>query len=128
MTGVGGQMSIVTATDRRTDPRNVYVPPAPDGMAHRSYRSPDGKWVLIVEMDVHSWMPCRLVPFDGTTTGKTVGPDPAQCTDAAWSPDGRWMYFTALTGNGIHIWRQHFPDGAPEQVTFGPVSEEGVQF
>ena len=29
------------------------------------------------------------------------------------------MYFTAMTGNGVHIWRQRFPDGAPEQVTFG---------
>ena len=51
MTGLGGQMSIVSATERRTAPQNVYVPPPPDGMAHRSYRSPDGQWVLVVEMD-----------------------------------------------------------------------------
>ena len=24
----------------------------------------------------------------------------------AWSPDGRWMYFTAQTLQGSHIWRQ----------------------
>ena len=125
---VGGQMSIVSSTERRTALRNVYVPPPPDGMAHRSYRSPDGRWVLVVEMDVKSWIPCRLVPFDGSSIGKSVGPAPAQCTEAAWSPDGTWMYFTAMTATGVHIWRQRFPEGTPEQVTFGTSTEEGVHF
>ena len=128
MTGMGAQMSIVSATERRTAPQNVYVPPPPAGMAHRSYRSPDGQWVLVVEMDDKSWLPCRLVPFGGGSTGKPAGPVPAQCTDAAWSPDGTWMYFTAMTANGVHIWRQRFPDGAPEQVTFGASTEEGIHF
>jgi Tol biopolymer transport system component len=128
MTGLGGQMSIVSSTERRTAPQNVYVPPPPDGMAHRSYLSPDGRWVLVVEMDIKSWLPCRLVPFDGGSKGKPVGPGPAQCSDAAWSPDGTWMYFTAMTANGVHIWRQRFPDGAPEQVTFGASTEEGIHF
>jgi Tol biopolymer transport system component len=128
MTGMGGQMSIVVSAEDRRGARTVYAPRPPDGMAHRSYRSPDGKWVLVIEMDVHSWLPCRLVPFDGGSTGRQVGPVPSQCTDAAWSPDGKWMYFTAQTANGTHIWRQRFPDGAAEQVTFGAVSEEGVQF
>ena len=128
MTGLGGQMSIVSSTESRTAPRNVYVPSPPDGMAHRSYISPDGQWVLVVEMDIHSWLPCRLVPFDRSSTGNTVGPKPAQCTDAAWSPDGRWMYFTAMTATGVHIWRQRFPNGTPEQLTFGAVSEEGIHF
>jgi serine/threonine protein kinase len=126
MTGLGGQMSIVTATDTRGDPRDVYVPPPPAGMAHRSALAPDGKSVLIVEMDLDSWLPCRLVPFDGKSTGRIVGPSPSQCTYAAWSPDGNWMYFTAQTANGTHIWRQRYPDGPPEQLTFSAVSEEGV--
>ena len=128
MTGLGGQMSIVSSTERRTAPENIYVPPPPDGMAHRSYRSPDGQWVLIVEMDMKSWLPCRLVPFDRSSPGKLVGPSPAQCSDAGWSPDGAWMYFTAMTANGVHIWRQRFPDGSPEQVTFGAGTEEGTHF
>src|SRR4030095_9140909 len=101
MTGLGGRMSIVASNDNRTEPRNIYVPPPPDGMAHRSYLSPDGQWVLVIEMDGQSWLPCRLVPFDGSSTGKTVGPIPSQCTDAAWTPDGKWMYFTAMTANGV---------------------------
>ena len=38
------------------------------------------------------------------------------------------MYFTAMTANGVHIWRQRFPEGTPEQVTFGAGTEEGVHF
>jgi eukaryotic-like serine/threonine-protein kinase len=126
LTGLAGQMSIVSSTERRTASRSVYVPPPPDGMAHRSHLSPDGQWVLVVEMDIHSWLPCRLVPFDRSSSGNTVGPVPAQCTDAAWSPDGKWMYFTAMTANGVHLWRQRFPDGTPTQLTFGAVGEEGT--
>src|SRR5262249_52970469 len=87
MTGKEVQLSIVSATDSRTQQRNVYVPPTTDGMAHRSYLSPDQKSVIVVEMDGRSWLPCRLVPFDGSSQGNPVGPAPAQCTDAGWSPD-----------------------------------------
>jgi hypothetical protein len=45
---------------------------------------------------------------------------------AAWSPDGKWMYFTANPGGVSHIWRQRFPDGPPEQITSGPTEEEGI--
>jgi Tol biopolymer transport system component len=126
MTGRGAQMSIVSTTESRSDPRNVYMPPPPDGMAHRSVPSPDGKSVVVIEMDGRSWLPCRLVPLDGSSPGKTVGPSPAQCTDAAWSPDGQWIYFTAYAGDGVHTWRQRFPNGTPEQVTFGVATEEGI--
>jgi Tol biopolymer transport system component len=102
------------------------MPPV-SGMAHRSYLSPDRRQVLLAEMDHGSWLPCRLTPFDGSSPGKPVGPAPAQCTDAAWSPDGKWMYLAANTGNGYHIWRQRFPDGIPEQITSGVTQEEGIE-
>jgi WD40 repeat protein len=38
------------------------------------------------------------------------------------------MYFSANTGSGYHTWRQRFPDGKPEQVTFGATEEEGIEF
>jgi len=125
--GKGAHMSIITSAENRSQARTVYAPANPDAMAHRSYLSPDGKQVLVVEME-GGWRPCRLVPFDGSTPGKLVGPSPGQCTTAAWSPDGKWMYFSANTGNGYHIWRQRFPDGTPEQVTFGATEEEGIAF
>jgi serine/threonine protein kinase len=133
MTGRGYQKSIVSSTESRTDPRTVYLPPT-NGMAHRSSLSPDGKQLLVVEMGStgeqggYGWLPCRLIPFDGSSSGKSVGPAPAQCTDAAWSPDGKWMYFSTNTGGGFHIWRQRFPDGTPAQVTFGATEEEGIHF
>jgi hypothetical protein len=36
------------------------------------------------------------------------------------------MYFTAVVEGQSHLWRQHFPNGRPEQITFGPTEEEGV--
>jgi Tol biopolymer transport system component len=53
---------------------------------------------------------------------------PARCFSAAWFPNGTWMYFSANTGSGFHIWRQRFPDGKPEQVTFGTTEEAGISF
>src|SRR5271166_2645070 len=95
-------------------------------MAHRSWVSPDGKWILVSEMDSVGWRPCRVLPFDGSSSGETAGPRTARCTYAGWSPDGKTMYFSADAGDGFHIWSQRFPDGAPEQLTFGPTEEEGI--
>ena len=123
----GLHMGIVTATDSRAASREIYIDPEEHAMAHYSYSSPDRLWVLVVEMTgVHAFtQPCRLVPFDGSSAGRRVGPH-GTCLSAAWSPDGRWMYFAAVVGGSSHLWRQRFPDGAPEQITFGPLEEEGV--
>jgi eukaryotic-like serine/threonine-protein kinase len=124
----GIHMGVFTSTESRSDARQIYLPADVNGMAHRSFLSPDRRSLLVVEMDVSGWLPCRVVPFDGSTTGRPVGPSQGQCTDAAWSPDGRWMYFAVNTGNGFHIWRQQFPDGSPEQITFGATEEQGLAF
>ncbi len=121
----GLHMVVVSADQNRSNGHTVYVPPEERGMAHRSALSPDGKWVLVVEMDNGGWLPCRLVPFDGTSSGRRVGPN-AACTYAAWSPDGAWMYFSAAVNGIFHLWRQRFPDGAPEQITSGVSEEEGI--
>ena len=119
-------MATVTASESRADRREIYLP-ANEGMAHFAYASPNGRSVLVVEMDQsHKFgLPCRLVPFDGSSPGGYVGPR-GTCTSAAWSPDGDWMYFSASVDNRSHLWRQKFPDGVPEQITFGPSEEEGV--
>ncbi len=122
----GKAMKIVTAGESRANERDVYVPKA-GNMAHRSYLSPDSKWVIVAEMDkAGPFTPCRLVPFSGGPEAKQVGPIPSACTEAAWSPGGRWMYFAANAGNGFHLWRQRFPDGVAEQLTFGATEEHGI--
>ena len=121
----GIHMSLATSNLSRTDKRDIYVPSdSTNGMVHRSALSPDGKWVLAVEMDSRWWVRCRLLPFDGSFAGHEVGPD-GSCTAAQWSPDGKWMYLTVESGStGFHIWRQRFPDGTPEQLTPRGASEE----
>jgi DNA-binding winged helix-turn-helix (wHTH) protein/Tol biopolymer transport system component len=119
-------MGIVSATESRTAEKDIYLPANKAGMAHRSWISPDHKWILIAEMDHVGWKPCRVLPFDGSVGGRTVGPEPARCRTAGWSPDGQTMYFGADAGDGYHIWSQRFPRGAPEQMTFGATQEEGI--
>jgi Tol biopolymer transport system component len=123
----GFHMAVATSLESRAEHRDVYVPAHENGMAHKSYLSPDGKWVLIVEMDEKgAWQPCRLVPFDGLSKGRLVGPPGAPCTAGAWSPDGNWMYLNLSAGGDFHLWRQHVPNGKPEQLTSGPAGEEGI--
>jgi len=135
--GGGLHMGVVTSTESRSEERQIYFPPHERAMAHYSFASPDRKSALIVEMDrTATWQPCRLLPLDGSSEGRQVGP-PGFCTAAGWSPDGKWMYFSASAEGGAgsdptqlfgswHLWRQRFPSGKPEQITFGPTEEEGV--
>jgi serine/threonine protein kinase len=122
----GIHMAIVTADENRTEAREVYVPDDMRGMAHHSYLSPDRKWILLSEMDRSGWLPCRIVPFVGNSAGKVIGPANGQCTEAAWAPDGSWMYFTSNASGSFQIWRQRFPAGIPEELTFGPTVAEGI--
>jgi serine/threonine protein kinase len=119
-------MALVSADESRAVEHDVYVPPSDRGMAHRASLSPDGKWVLVVEMDRALWLPCKLVALAPGSLTRPVGPGGGGCTSAAWSRDGQWMYFTSGASGAFHIWRQRFPDGKPEQVTSGTTEEEGI--
>ncbi len=96
-------------------------------MAHHSYLSPDGRWVLLVLMnELGKLTQCKVVAFDGAEKHTGVGPHDVACTTGAWSPDGKWMYVSTNKGGTFHIWRQRFPEGEPEQVTSGPTEEAGI--
>jgi eukaryotic-like serine/threonine-protein kinase len=134
MSGTVLHMGIVTSLESRADKREIYFPDHVRAMAHYSAASPDRKSLLVVEMDGSgAWQRCRLVAMEGDAKGRQVGPKGA-CLAAGWSPDGRWMYFNTATSAGLgvlqngaaHLWRQRFPDGVPEQITFGPGEEEGL--
>jgi Tol biopolymer transport system component len=124
--GTGAHMGIVTASAARSERREIYFPGHERAMAHYAYLSPDRQDLLIVEMDrAQMFLPCRLMPFDGRSPGRQVGPS-GSCTAAAWSPDGRWMYFIAAVNDTPRLWRQRYPDGRPEQMTSGLTDEVGL--
>lgn len=124
----GVHMGLTTALKDRGEARDVYLPAHERAMIHFSALSPDHKSVLMVEMGGDgNFNPCKLVPFDGSAPAKEVGPL-SSCLSVAWSPDGKWMYFTIQQGDRTHIWRQGYPSGIPEQVTSGPTEEAGVSF
>ncbi|MEO8053092.1 MAG: protein kinase [Acidobacteriota bacterium] len=125
MSGTGTHMGIVSSRENRDDVRTIYFPSHQRAMAHYSYASPDRKWALIVEMDrATAWQRCRLMSLENLES-RQVGPEGA-CIAVAWSPDGKWMYFNVEVAGALHLWRQRFPKGSPEQFTFGPSEEEGI--
>ena len=122
----GIHLGVVTSTVTRAGLREIYFPSHERGMAHYSYASPDRQWALIVEMNGDGgWAPCQLVSLNSRHAARSIGPD-GECTSAGWSPDGSWMYFAVAIEGHTHLWRQRFPDGSPEQITFGPTEEEGI--
>ncbi len=122
----GIHLGVVTSTDTRAGLREIYFPPHERAMAHYAYPSPDHHWALVVEMNGDGgWASCRLISLDGRSSPKSIGPSGA-CTSAGWSPDGSWMFFAATVEGSSHLWRQRFPDGPPEQITFGPTEEDGI--
>ena len=122
----GLHMGIVSAAGDSSDRRELYFPAHERSMAHYSFPSPDRRHALVVEMDYRPvWERCRLIPLDGSSEGRFVGPD-GPCSSAGWLADGEWMYFTAEVDQASHLWRQRYPDGPPEQITFGPLQADGV--
>ena len=81
-------------------------------MAHRSYVSPDGEWVLVAEMDVSAWLPSRrrsLLMAAAHWGLWLVREAAAVSQSAAWSPDGKSMLTDTPFFGALHIWRRRFP-------------------
>ena len=85
----GLHMGIVTATEGRTESREIYIQPDEHAMAHYSYASPDRQSVLVVEMTgVHAFTDrCRLfrsmeaLPDGWSDLRAPVSPPPGLRTD-----------------------------------------------
>jgi DNA-binding winged helix-turn-helix (wHTH) protein/Tol biopolymer transport system component len=122
----GVHLGLATQSVTGDNYRDLYFPAHERGMVHYSYASPDRNSALIVEMDGQgAWSSCGLVSLEGNGQRRSVGPE-GGCTSAGWSPDGSYMYFAAWVEGQSHLWRQRFPSGQPEQITFGPTSEQGL--
>ncbi len=122
----GIHLGVVTQSVTGDHYRELYFPPHERGMAHYSYASPDRTSALVVEMNGQgNWAVCQLISLNGGFQARPIGPEGA-CTSAGWAPDGSWMYFIATIKGQSHLWRQRFPNGRPQQITFGPMEEEGL--
>lgn len=133
--GSGLHMGVVAADPDRGNSHTVYLPQGSRAMAHHSYLSPDRRWVALVNMnELGDLAQCTVARFDSSAAPVAVGPQ-GSCLAAAWSPDGKWLYLSAM-GTGYHSWRQHlddfhiwrqrWPGGRLEQLTFGPTSQQGI--
>ena len=69
----GVHMGLARSTASQDDYAEIYFPAREDGMAHRSAASPDKRSLLVVEMVGGTWTPCRLIPLDGSSSGRRVG-------------------------------------------------------
>ena len=122
----GLHMQVVSTDESRGDVRILYLPPGNRSMAHHSWLSPDGRSLLVVQMDNQgNIIPCQVVSLTSQKPPVTAGPPAGPCLAGAWSSDGRYIYVTAQTDD-FHIWRQRFPGGQPQQLTFGPTSQVGL--
>jgi TolB protein len=101
----------------------IYVMPAAGGKARRVTKeapsrfsgwSPDGK-TLIYSGDRGNATSVLTIPTKGGEEALLI----PSATDAEYSPDGRYVYFTSLRGGSQQVWRVRADGSGPEQVTTG---------
>ena len=115
---------------RLTDDGYVYSDPnfSPDGKYISYVRDPGTD--MIIEQKLNHGGPSDLFvrPAAGgepinLTADWDLEPGPTR-----WSPDGRFIYFSAAIGGENHLFRTSVPGGKVEQVTKGPRRINGVTF
>jgi dipeptidyl aminopeptidase/acylaminoacyl peptidase len=83
--------------------------------------SPDGKWVAFSVRDTDydankGRYDVWLAAVDGSSVTRLTT-DEANDTDAKWSADGKWLYFTSTRSGSSQVWRIKPTGGEAEQVT-----------
>ncbi len=117
-----------------------------DGFVYRDASfSPDGKYLayvrdpgtdIIIKQKLDHGGPSDL--YVRPVSAGAIAPDTQAINLTAnwdlepgpttWSPDGRFIYFTATTGGENHLFRVSVPGGRVEQVTKGPRRIGSVTF
>jgi dipeptidyl aminopeptidase/acylaminoacyl peptidase len=83
--------------------------------------SPDGKWVAFSVRDTDydankGRYDVWLASIDGSSVTRLTT-DEANDTDAKWSADGKWLYFTSTRSGSSQVWRIKPTGGEAQQVT-----------
>jgi dipeptidyl aminopeptidase/acylaminoacyl peptidase len=111
-----------------------------DGYVHSDLDySPDGKYLsyarsfgtdMIIEKKLNHGGPRDLYvrPVGGGEPINLTANWDLDPGDTRWSPDSRFMYFSAGIGGENHLFRVSVPDGKVEQMTKGPRRVNGVTF
>jgi dipeptidyl aminopeptidase/acylaminoacyl peptidase len=115
---------------RLTDDGYVYADAAfsPDGKYLSYVRDPGTDLIIQQKLDHGGPSDLYIRPVAGgeptnLTANWDLEPGPTR-----WSPDGRFIYFTAGIGGESHLFRASVPAGRVEQVTSGPRRIGSVTF
>ena len=101
--------------------------------------SPDGRYLsyvrtfgtdMVIEQKLNHGGPRDLFvrPLAGGAAINLTAAWDLEPGDTRWSPDGRFIYFTATIGGESHLFRTGVPDGRVEQITKGPRRLNGISF
>lgn len=107
--------TVVVARDLQTDAeQDIYSLPENSGMA----LSPDGNWLALkINRPADSGRPSiQVVPVAGgepRTIYTLPDPDSSSWRELAWSPDGRYLFFTK---GHQEVWQIPVAGGAPQRV------------
>ena len=115
---------------RLTNDDYVHASPeySPDGR-YLAYERSFGTDMIIRERLNHGGpQDLYVLPLAGgaplnLTASWNLDPGPSQ-----WSPDSRYLYFTAAIGGESHLFRASVPDGKVEQITTGPRRLNGLTY
>jgi dipeptidyl aminopeptidase/acylaminoacyl peptidase len=101
--------------------------------------SPDGRWILTTrQLSTDAVIRRKLnhggatdlviIPADGGAERNLTADWDYLPGTPAWSPDGKYVYFTGGVGGAVHVFRVSPNGGAVEQVTKGERRINGVSF